>query len=235
MSNTHDRSTAGRGMLKRLRAGGWYFVVVIFSVGILASVPFWHANSRLEHRNLRRLAVAYTVAGALVLALAASVPRNAAGDAVGGAGHLLEGAYVLVGLAVLIAACVQLRPLRREVFGLRSRVPASTDPAVSRVLAIRARREEARRLWDRDPAMGRELGIGRPDLQRGYDDGGLVDVNTAPAEVIASLGGLPLADAAQVVTAREARNGAYFNAGELFLDVDLPEPVQEQLRERAVF
>jgi len=56
----------------------------------------------------------------------------------------------------------------------------------------RARRADARRLAAVDPPLARELGIGRPNLRRGLDDGGLVELNTAPAAVIAHLCDLPL-------------------------------------------
>ena len=52
-----------------------------------------------------------------------------------------------------------------------------------------------------DPALARSLGIGRPDLARGYDDGGLVDLNTASAPVIAQVCGLDAALAEAIVAA----------------------------------
>ena len=47
-------------------------------------------------------------------------------------------------------------------------------------------RREARRLQQDNPVLAQELKIGRPDLPRGYDDGGLVDVNHVPAAILAS-------------------------------------------------
>ena len=234
MSDEQGSGAGGRGIAGRFTAGGWYFVVVICSAGILAAVPFWHASARLQRPTVRRSAIAYSAAGVAVLVLSAIVPRDAAGEAVGGVGQALNGLFAMSALAVLIAACVQLRPLRREVFGLRP-LPTSADPAVARVLAGRARREEARRLWERDPTMGRELGIGRPDLRRGYDDGGLVDVNTAPAAVLVAVCGFPPEAADRLVAAREVRLGGYLLPGEVFAEVDLPGHLQDQLRERAVF
>ena len=46
--------------------------------------------------------------------------------------------------------------------------------------------------------MARDLRIGRPDLPRHYDDDGLVDVNSAPAETIAKWSGLSQAQAADI-------------------------------------
>jgi hypothetical protein len=45
-------------------------------------------------------------------------------------------------------------------------------------------------LLGRDPAVAAELRIGRPDLPRNFDDGGLIDVNTVPAQVLSRLLGL---------------------------------------------
>jgi DNA uptake protein ComE-like DNA-binding protein len=109
---------------------------------------------------------------------------------------------------------------------------AQADPALGRVLAARARREEARRLFGQDPSLARELGIGRPDLGREYDDGGLVDINTASADVIAGVSGIEPKYAEALVAARGG--GGWFNLGEVLVDLDLPPHVQEQLREHAV-
>ena len=87
----------------------------------------------------------------------------------------------------------------------------------------------------RDPALRQDLGIGRPDLGRDYDDGGLIDVNTAPAAVIAGVCGIDVPYADAIVAGRTARGGSYYNLGELLVEVPLPPHVQEQLRERAVF
>ena len=38
--------------------------------------------------------------------------------------------------------------------------------------------------------LAQELKIGRPDLPRDYDDGGLVDVNHVPAAILAARLGL---------------------------------------------
>ena len=89
-------------------------------------------------------------------------------------------------------------------------------------------------MWNSDPSLARELGVGRPDLRRGFDDGGLIDVNSAPAAVIAQVCGIEGHQAEVIVEARQARGGTYFNLGELFVDVSLPPHVQQQLVDRAI-
>ena len=64
-------------------------------------------------------------------------------------------------------------------------------------------RNKARKLARKDPALARELRIGRPDLDREYDDGGLVDVNHVPAAVLVSHLNLTAGQAAKVVSVRD--------------------------------
>jgi DNA uptake protein ComE-like DNA-binding protein len=95
-------------------------------------------------------------------------------------------------------------------------------------------REEARTLATEDPALAHELRIGRPDLPRGYDDGGLIDVNHAPPATLALLPGLDDALIERIVAHRE-EHGAFFSAEELSVDVDLPPALLPQLAEYAIF
>jgi DNA-binding SARP family transcriptional activator len=78
----------------------------------------------------------------------------------------------------------------------------------------RIRREQALLLLRHDPAMAHDLRIGRPDLPRAYDDGGLVDINSAPERTIAALPGITPEQAHQIVAYRQAR-GCFARVGEL--------------------
>lgn len=71
----------------------------------------------------------------------------------------------------------------------------------------RSLREEARALAAEDPALARELRIGRPDVPRTYDDGGLVDVNHAPREILAALPGMTPEIVERVVRRRDEQGG----------------------------
>jgi hypothetical protein len=62
-------------------------------------------------------------------------------------------------------------------------------------------RREARKLCQDNPVLAQELKIGRPDLPRDYDDGGLVDVNHVPAAILAARLGLAPAEVATVSAA----------------------------------
>ncbi len=215
-----------------LARGGWYFAVPILTAGLLAAVPFWHAARRLGRPAVRRLALVYTALDAFLVVLLVLTPDP---DPDGSPGNAAVSTITgLVILAVVIVGCTQLRGLRREVHGRPDAVSTSADPAVARALAARRRRTEARDVRAADPTLARELGIGRPDLGRGFDDGGLVDLNTAPAPVIAAVCGIDPAHADAIVAARTARGGTWLALGEVLVDVDLPPYVQEQLREHAV-
>ena len=217
--------------MNRLRAGGWYYALTICSFGFLAAIPFWHAAGRSRRRDVRHLALAYTLAGIYLVVLMALTPHRPDGTS---ANETLSTIGGLSAVFVVIAGCVQLRPLRREVYGGGGVAAAHNDPAVARAMQARARREETRRLLADDPGLRQELGIGRPDLGRGYDDGGLIDLNTASAVVIARVCGIEPKHAEAIVADRDTRGGTFFNLEEVFVEVPLPPYVADQLRERAI-
>ncbi|SDC27242.1 hypothetical protein [Actinokineospora iranica] len=209
----------------------WYFAVVIASLGILAAVPFVHAAVRLRRRSVWALAAVYGVLDALVFGYA--MVQGSKPDA---PTTPLDAAVILTLLSMLVAACAQLGSLRREAYGL-SRAnyptippPAPVDPAIAQVLAARTRRAQARHLVETDPLMARELHIGRPDLDTTYDDGGLVDLATAPAPVIAEVCGLTAEESDRIAAAR----GTFTNIDELLVLTDLPVHTWDRIRDRAV-
>lgn len=228
----HESANPATNRPARVRGGIWYFVLTVLSAGLLAAVPFWHAWSRLRRPALRTLALVYTAIDVLLVVLLAATPdRNPDGSSGNSAISTIGGFSFC---AVVVVACIQLRGLRREVYATPRTIPVAADPLVAQALAARQRREEARRMWATDPALARELGVGRPDLGRGFDDGGLIDLNSSPAALIARICSIDVPLAEAIVAAREARGGTYFNLGELFVDVPLPAHVQATLTERAL-
>jgi hypothetical protein len=61
----------------------------------------------------------------------------------------------------------------------RTRPEAAIETAMNAAKERRELRRKARDIVAGDPGLARELGIGRPDLDRPFDDGGLIDVNAA--------------------------------------------------------
>jgi DNA-binding SARP family transcriptional activator len=98
----------------------------------------------------------------------------------------------------------------------------------------RVRREQARYLVHHYPMARHELRIGRPDLPRTFDDGGLVDVNAVPDQVLVRLPGLTGGQRRQVAVDRWAR-GPYGSLEELGARCQLPLATAERLRERLLF
>jgi hypothetical protein len=171
----------------------------LWSIGLLAFGPFlWLAITR-RRRWDRAVVTAYIAACAAAVGLVSLT--SAVGPSVGNAGGGLLFGLAVGGAGHALVAC---RPGRRD---------ASGRPVISKaygnVLAeSRAGervdvRNKARKLALKDPALARELRIGRPDLPREYDDGGLVDVNHVPAAVLVSHLNLTAEQAAKVVSVRD--------------------------------
>jgi DNA-binding SARP family transcriptional activator len=74
-------------------------------------------------------------------------------------------------------------------------------------LEQRVRREQALTLVEHYPEIAGELHIGRPDLLRVFQDGGLVDINAVPEHVLAALPGVTALQARHIVNHRLAAGG----------------------------
>ncbi|WP_255608972.1 hypothetical protein [Micromonospora sp. PLK6-60] len=98
----------------------------------------------------------------------------------------------------------------------------------------RARREQARHLLHHYPSARVELHIGRPDLPRTFDDGGLVDVNAVPDQVLAGLPGLTDDQRRLIITDRR-RHGPYGSLEELGGRCPLPAATTALLRDVLIF
>ncbi len=173
-------------------------LVPALTLGLASAVPFLYWGLWLRSRRLVAVGAGYVVAGCLCLALLNGTDSNGS----------LSGAFT--GFILLTLACVGTAHtfvLRHELLGefLRPRVG---DAAPERQAAERiGRREYARSLLQTDPLLAYELRIGRPDLPRDFDDGGLVDVNHAPASTLARIPEISEQMAAQIVAARESVGG----------------------------
>ena len=187
--------------------GRWYFVITLASLGLLAAVPFFHAASRLDRPQTRKVGTAIAAVSIVGFVLIGLSPTDEAGDPTGWLSSL--GAVLM--MSVMLVASLLLFGLRREVYRpsstaapLPATPPSGNQGAMATVEQARRRRDEARKLAATDPMMARELGIGRPDVELGYDDGGLLDLNTATPAQLSTVCGLPPAVAHEVVTARSS-------------------------------
>lgn len=216
-------------------AGLWYYVVLIGTAGVFAWVPFLHAAIKLKTVRARWLALTFGGLDVLMFVLLAVTPQDSQGHVIAGPISTVGG---LLAIGTIILGCIMMAPLRRKVFeGVRTEAgdaQAIADPAIKAALAARARREEARKLAAEDPLLARELRIGRPDIAREYDDGGLVDVNSAPAHVIAEVCGIPADAAAKIVNERDRQGGQFSNVDEIFIMTDMPVSQWDRVRDRAI-
>ncbi|MCW0212693.1 MAG: hypothetical protein OJJ54_04995 [Pseudonocardia sp.] len=227
---TSAQSTRSANPFTWFARGGWYFAVVLLTAGMFSPVPFAHAATRLRTPLAWLWPVLYTAAVVTLLVLLppGEAPPSARGDVVGG---------LLVGL--LLASLVHLTVLRRQVWPRDGRprpaaASAHDDPAVVAALAARIRRAESRTIAATDPLLARELRIGRPDLPRTYDDGGLVDLNSAPAQIIAHTCGIPVDAAQRIVTARVAGGVLFVRVEDAFTWTDVPVELWDRIRDRGV-
>jgi len=147
----------------------------------------------------------------------------------------------LVMLASTFGAAIHSFAIRRYVWApVRTAEPAPPPkpvPAgdwVAPALDQAARlREDARRLADGDPSLAKRSGVGRPDQPRHLDDGGLVDLNHAPADVLRDLPGFNAALAEQV-RERVERIGPFQSLDEVIVEVGVAPGFERHLREYAV-
>ena len=210
--------------------GGWWFFVHVLSFGILSPVPFAHAATRTRRTRDVAIAVLYVLAVIIPFVLIGTSPKNAAGHV----DSVAADVGVSVILLVLLGGLVHLIFLRQRVFGGPTDAgPRHVDPSVQSALQARQKRSEARQLAASDPLMAREVKVGRPDLYRTYDDGGLVDLNSAPAAVISSVMGVDQSVAEQIVAARTTA-GRFYAVDDVFSYADLPTDTWDVVRDRGI-
>jgi len=106
--------------------------------------------------------------------------------------------------------------------------------AIAAATMRRDLRRQAREQAAQDPLLARELRIGRPDLPRQYDDGGLIDLNHAPPPVMTALSGVTPEIAERIASMRE-HVGCFSSAEELVATVDLHPDLTPELKEYGVF
>ena len=221
-----DPTSHGSGEgLRRVLSFAWAFVPVL-SFGYLAPIPIIHAAVKLRTWTLWAAAALYTAAELLWWSMTMTVTDEPVDP-----DQLSDppGWAILILLGLIVVPTAHGLAVRRRVFA-----PKPQHPAVMAALQARQRREEARAIVARDSGLARELRIGRPDLPRQFDDGGLVDLNHAPAPVMVQLLGLSEADAAQVIEARD-RIGGFSSAEEIIAYTDLSPTLVDGMRERLVF
>jgi len=183
-----------------VRRRTWPVTVLAVAVPMLSFGLFsWAAMTFLaiRRRSLRLglVAVGYFLLVALFITISDDDPNSSR-----------EGWALLALLLSMAGGAVHLALLVSGPSGRRQRA-ASPDYDTLRSLELRIRREQALTLLDHHPHIARELRIGRPDLARVFNDGGLVDVNAVPEHILAALPGVTVPQAQQIVARRRSTGG----------------------------
>jgi hypothetical protein len=208
--------------------------VPVWSIGFLSFVP------SLAYAIMRRRKADWAVfAGFLAATIGLIVALGIAGSGHGG-GQTAVGGFVV---ALAGCAAVHAAVLFRPGGGSAAPVAALAAPpgtrehnkdAIAEAKDRIERRKDARRLAETDPALARDLHIGRPDVPREYDDGGLVDVNHVPGAVLAAGLGLTPDEVTDVMAARD-KLGKFTSADELCAYTDLSPDRVDELRDLMIF
>lgn len=191
------------------------------------ATPFTFAAAALWRRSAHLAVASLAYIGVFILLLTL-LPD--AGKEVGGT----QTAVGTLSFLLAIVGCGHAFLIRRKVFDPDGLSGVDNEAAIERVRRQRTLRGRARELAARDPGLARELGIGRPDLPRQYNDGGLVDVNHAPADVLTLLPGITPELAVRIERVR-GETGGFMSAEELAAVAGLPPTLTADLGDYAVF
>lgn len=203
---------------------GWFrgkaWLLLTLPVGLTTFAAFLYIGIR--GRRGQWLAWAGVYAATLAGWLVVDTPANPSNAAMGIGAVLALGTWIGGGVH---AAAISNTAVRR--------IAGRNDPAVTAARERMERRAEGRRLAASQPALAKELGIGRPDVP-GSDDYGLVDVNHASEQALARLPGVTESLAARIVDAR-TQSGGFSSAEDLGLLLDLPPSAVDQIRDMVIF
>ncbi len=183
----------------------WLWAAPVFSFGLLAPIgPFAIAVKSRARRDWLVTAVSSLITF-FTLTLASAFHTNGFLDNLAA---LLYFANIPGSIAYAMSRASELHWGPKPVQGFAQPMPLPPAPdknqvAIASARAMQQKRNEALEIVKRDPHLARELRIGRPDLPRQYDDGGLVDINGVPPGVYVHLLGLSQEQSAQIVAARE--------------------------------
>ncbi|WP_141956663.1 ComEA family DNA-binding protein [Actinoallomurus bryophytorum] len=194
----------------------------LLSVGFGAPASFLYAGVRRRSVALGGAAVGY----------GAAVTFEFAAFLAGGGAAALGLLVMALTWTISAAHALAARPRVYPPDNVRDRM---NRRVVEMARQRRGLREAARKIVLDDPGLARELRIGRPDLlPRPFDDGGLIDVNHVPPEVLSRLPGLTYAMVDRIMGLR-TEQGGFVSAEEMALHADLPPSIVSEIAEYALF
>mgnify|MGYP001950463378 CR=1 FL=1 len=156
-------------------------------------------------------------------------------------GTVEDGFFEAAWLASMVLGSAHALAIRRRAFGLASSAHPAERPRMDALEQAKKDAEHRRRLRMRaagiardSPQMAVEMRIGRPDLPRSFDDGGLVDVNHAPASALMAIPGMSAEHAERIVALRQ-EVGGFTSAEEVAALAGLPPNLTPNLAEYGIF
>ncbi|KAB2345486.1 ComEA family DNA-binding protein [Actinomadura rudentiformis] len=189
------------------------------------ATPFTFAAAALWRRSAHLLvaSAAYISVFTLLLVLMPDIEQDGPRRVIG-----------ILTFLLAVVGCGHAFLIRRRVFDPDGLSGVDNEAVIERVRRQRLLRDKARKLAADDPGLALELRIGRPDLPREYNDGGLVDVNHAPAEALTLLPGVTPELAVRIERVR-AETGGFMSAEELSAVAGLPPALTAGVADYAVF
>ena len=197
----------------------WWLLLPPLSLGVLTWAAFFYAGLRASRRGWLVCAGVYL--GVLMAAFGV--------DAAVGEKDWSSTMAGLVLFALAGGGFAHAVAIRRPLYAAIEDSASTHYERAERRLAVR---EQGRGLARSDPGKARQLGVGRPDLPDSFH-AELVDLNSAPAAVIATVTGVAMTTAERVVAAR-ADTGGFSSVEDLDLIVDLPPAEVARLRDAGV-
>lgn len=223
-------------MPSRNTSPAWLWAVPILSCGCLSPAAPLAIAIKLKTRSAWLWFGGFATAWVLSLALVGATPDDT-NDALS---SLAVALLLLTAIGATVYSVVKAQEIHWGPPGSAAPHPSGAayphDPnsaAVANIQAARLKRQEAMAIVQRDPQMARELRIGRPDLPRHFDDGGLVDINSAPSEALMRGLGLSEAQAIQILDAR-AHIGRFQSSHDLMQLAGMDLVTHQRIEDRVV-
>lgn len=113
-------------------------------------------------------------------------------------------------------------------------ITAANDAVIRDSRDLLLARRKALAIVRDEPDLATELRIGRPDLPRSFDDGGLVDVNHVPASFLVERPGIDAPLAERIVATRD-EVGGFGSIADLEITLELAPMTISQVKDRLIF
>jgi Helix-hairpin-helix motif len=197
-----------------------YLLLVLPPFGLTTWAPFLYIGIRARRAVWLAWAAVYLAAFVAFVVISSPAKTNSTA----------EGIAVAVGMAAWIGGGIHAVAISGNAM---RRIYGAGDPLLAAGKNRIERRAAGRRLLATQPALAREVGLGRPDLP-GTDDYGLVDVNHAAAAGLERIPGVSAALAQQIVSTRE-QCGSFSSVEDLGSLLNLSPTTVDQMRDVAVF